>query len=86
MDASLLPEPDSELGYSEHQLTGIFGDRMADFHEYMMMKAHAFGDRGPVYNASDVHRYVDHKLPPRSPPLSRGQVAAVLSARGESSS
>lgn len=86
MDASLLPEPDSELGYSAHQLTGIFGDRMADFHLYMMMKAHALGDRGPVYYTSDVHRYVEHKLPPRSAPLSRGQVAAVLFSRDESSS
>lgn len=86
MDASLLPTPDSELGHSEHQHIGIFGDRMADFHEYMIMKAYAHGDRGSVYYPSDVRCYVEHRLPPRSAPFSCGQVAALLSTRDKSSS
>ncbi|MGW9111924.1 hypothetical protein [Microbacterium sp. NPDC055683] len=72
MDSRLLPEPDSELGYSEQQLAGILGDRMADFREHMLMKTYAIGESGPVYYPSDVHRYVEHMLPPRSAPLSRG--------------
>lgn len=59
------------------------GDRMADFHEYMDMKTYALGDRGPVYYPTDVHRYVEHRLPPRSAPLSRAQGAALLSVRDE---
>lgn len=47
------------------------------------MKTHAFGDRGPIYYPTDVCRYVEHRLPPRSAPLSRAQVAAVLSACDE---
>lgn len=83
MDASLFPEPDSDLGYSEQQLIGVLGDRMVDFHEYMDMKTYALRDRGPVYYPTDVHRYVVHRLPPRSAPLSRAQVAALLSPRDE---
>lgn len=56
---------------------------MADFLEYMDMKTRAFGDRCPVYYPTDVRRYVEHRLPPRSALLSRAQVAAVLSARDE---
>lgn len=83
MDASLLPEPDSELGYSEHQLSGILGDRIADFHEYMDMKTHVFGGRGPVYYPTDVRRYVEHRFAASvGSPLVR-RVAAVLSARDE---
>ncbi|NHI16781.1 hypothetical protein [Microbacterium excoecariae] len=86
MDSRLLPEPDSELGYSEQQLAGILGDRMADFREHMLMKTYAIGERGSVYYPSDVHRYVECMLPPRSAPLSRGQIAAPLAVRDEPSS
>lgn len=86
MDSRLLPAHDNELGYSEQQLVGILGDRMADFREHMIMKTYANGESGPVYYPSDVHRYVEHMLPPESAPLSRGQVAALLSVRDESSS
>lgn len=85
MYTSLLHEPDCELGYSKQQLVGILGGRMADFHDYMIMKTYVFDDRGAVYYPSDVHRYVEHMLPPRSAPLSRGQVAALLSGRDEPS-
>ncbi len=45
---------------------------MADFREHMLMKTYAIGESGPVYYPSDVHRYVEHMLPRRSAPLSRG--------------
>lgn len=62
MDASLFPEPDSEFGYSEHELTSILGDRMANFHEYMLMKLYALGGQGAVYYPSDESRYVEHVI------------------------
>lgn len=64
MDANLLPELDSELGYSERHLVSICGDDMANFHVDMFMKTYALGVRRPIYYPSDVHHFVEHMLPP----------------------
>ncbi len=82
MDSRLLPEPDSDLGYSESQLASILGHRIEEFHEYMLMKTYALAQDGSaVYYPGDVHRYVEHYMPPRARRLTERDVYEILTHR-----
>ncbi|MCD2497502.1 hypothetical protein [Microbacterium nymphoidis] len=77
-DADPLPEPDHELGYSEELLADVLGEHMLQFHDYIMMKAHAMGPDGPVYYPSDVRRFVDYYVTRTARPLTEPEVRALF--------
>lgn len=77
-DADPLPEPDHELGYSEELLAGVIGEYMERFREYMMLKTHAMGPRGPVYYPSDVRRFVSFYVTRTDRPLTDAEVRALF--------
>lgn len=76
--ADPLPEPDHELGYSEELLAGVIGEHMERFHEYMMLKTHAMGPRGPVYYPTDVRRFVSFHVTRTDRPLTDAEVRALF--------
>ncbi|WP_068480947.1 hypothetical protein [Pseudoclavibacter helvolus] len=63
-----IPEPDCGLGFSGGLLVEYLGDRMGDFHLYMLMKTYGICSgsdvcseaHGPVYYPSDVAWFVSH--------------------------
>lgn len=68
MPDQVIPEPECRFGFSERQLAELLGHRMAEFREYMLMKAHPRCEgvdcsepHDDVYYAHDVRRFVEHQ-------------------------